>query len=146
MELRTFITFEADFPDDAKFTSGGDIERPGGFAIAEALCRMLRDCGLKVSNPEQHSFYGWAFIVSEKDTRIWFVLQYPDPWLLLSLNKTFFFKRLFSSRPASQHRRILEMLNDLLAHDSRFQKISSFTEEEYGESERKRWQLRHEKT
>ena len=131
MELRTFVTFEAEFPDDGKFTESGDIERPDGFAIAKVLAQMLRDRGLKVSAPKQYSYYGWAFIATDKDVRIWFLLQFAGPWIVLSQNKTFWLKKLLSSTPSSTHQRFLQVLNDSLTHDHRFQQIKWFTEEEY---------------
>jgi len=133
VELRTYTTFNADFPEDAEFEDGGDIKRPGGLGIARVLCQMLQGRGFKVSEPEQHSFYGWAFIVRVEDLAFWFLLQFPGPWLLLSQNRTSLFRRLFSSRSVSHHRRILETLNDSLVHDNRFREIKWFSKEQFEE-------------
>lgn len=137
MELRTFTTFEADFPDDAEFAKSGDIKRPGGHNIALVLCEMLKRRGLKVANPQQHSFYGWAFFVSDDRLRFWFLLQSGERWLLLSQNKTSLLPRLFSSDSLSQHRRILETLNDIIAQDRRFQRVQWFTRRAFEKSKGK---------
>ena len=117
VELRTYTTFEADFPDDAEFEEAGEIKRPGGLGIARVLCQMLQDRGFKVSEPEQHSFYGWAFVVRDEDLAFWFLLQFPGPWLLLSQNRTSLFRRLFSSTSGSCHLRFSKSadLHDLPA-------------------------------
>jgi len=131
VELRTYTTFEADFPDDAEFVEGGDIRRPGGLGIARVLCQMLESRGFKVSEPEQHSFYGWAFDVCDEDLAVWFLLQFPGPWLLLSQDRTSLFRRLFSSGAVSRHRRILEILNDSLVQDNRFREIKWFSKQQF---------------
>ena len=133
VELRTHTTFEADFPDDAEFVESRDIKRPGGLGIARVLCRMFQGRGFEVSEPEQHSFYGWAFVVSEEDLAVWFLLQFPGPWLLLSQVRTSLVRRFFSSRSVSRHRRILEILNDSLAHDNRFREIKWFSKKQFEE-------------
>ena len=72
VKLRTYTTFKADFADDAEFAEGGDIKRPGGLGIARVLYQMLESRGFKVSQPEQHGFYGWAFVVCDEDLVVWF--------------------------------------------------------------------------
>jgi hypothetical protein len=131
MELLTYATFDADFPEDAELAESDDLEHPGGRTIAQVLCEMLRGCGLKVSEPEQHSFYGWAFIASDDEFAFWFLLQFPGPWLLLSQDKTSLFRRLFSPKSLSRHRRMLEMLNDAMAHDVRFRNLQWFSKQQF---------------
>ena len=131
MKLRTYTTFEADFPDDAEFTENGDIKHPGGLKIARVLGELLESRGLKVSAPKQHSFYGWAFVVRDHNYSFWFLLQFPGPWLLLSQNRTSWIQRLFRSKPLSQHRRTLEILNESLRQDGRFRNIQWYHKQYY---------------
>ena len=126
MEIRTLAIFDADFPDDGRFAKSRDIERPHGHNVALALVDAFERNGFTVSEPEQHSFYGWAFFVSNRKASIRFLLQFPGPWLLLSEDRTPFLRRLMGGT-ASVHRQTLEILNQSLAHDRRFRDMQWFT-------------------
>ena len=136
MQLRTFATFESDFPDDGKFSTVGETVRPDGYNIAQTLCSMLKNRGLKTSQPEQYSYYGWAFLASDGRITIWFLLQCPGPWLLLSRSKAALIRKLFDARITARHRGILELLNETLRQDPRFHNIRWFYKKEFEKKDR----------
>lgn len=140
MKSRTFITFEADFPDDIKFSESEDIERPGGHNIALAMSEIFTSRGLKVSDVWQRDYYGWEFSVKDRGLTVWLILQFGEPWLLLINNDTSIFRRLFGSK-LPDYSSLLDTLIDYLGQDARFTCIQRFTEEEYNKSVR----MRHEK-
>ena len=81
MRVTSFATFESAFPDDS-VEEGGEIVVPGGENILRAIYDCLATRGYRVSNFEQHSTYGWSFDLRGKEGSFWFLVQYPDPWLL----------------------------------------------------------------
>ena len=129
--LRTFITFDADFPDDAEFAASGDIVRPGGNAIMIALADALGGQGYKLSELVQHSFYGWAFTTG-KDGEHYLILQFAGPWLLQAGIQD------AAGRPVEEADRafvdLLHTCHHILLADSRFHNIRWFTREEYDKS------------
>lgn len=129
--LHTFVTFEAEFPDDAVFDSGGDIQVPGGKNVAEAIVGSLRTRGTNVTEPAQHSYYGWKFTARAGNESFDFVLQYPGPWLLLSQRAESLMDKLRQPRSEDTHRKVLEAVATILEHDHRFRRQSWFTKEEY---------------
>ncbi|HYD87878.1 MAG TPA: hypothetical protein VEA80_10410 [Vitreimonas sp.] len=118
----TFVTFFADFADDAVFNAAGDVERPGGNAIAAALCHQLAEEGVPVFPPVQHSFYGWAFATKPKGA-LGFVLQYVDPWLLICENQGGVAPDEFIAMVHATHR--------ALVSDPRFSSVQWFTRTEF---------------
>ena len=130
MKIRSFMTFEAEFPDDAEFRLGGSPLKPSGENVANVLAQTLQRAGTAVTAPKQHSFYGWQFYVSEGGCTFWFLLQFPGPWLLLRLDKRPIIARWL--RPCGKtHGAVLNKLCDALAQDVRFKDICRYTKEEY---------------
>jgi hypothetical protein len=129
--LHTFVTFEAEFPDDAVFDARGDIEVPGGKNVAEAIVYSLRTRGVEVTEPAQHSFYGWKFTAHAGDESFDFVLQYPDPWLLLSQRVESLMDKLRHPKSEDTYRKVLVEVSTVLGQDGRFRRQSWFTKEEY---------------
>lgn len=140
--LRTFVTFDASFPDDGVFDAAGNPEIPGGKDVADAIVELLRGRGVDATGPTQHSFYGWQFTVSADKESFVFLLQYPGPWLLLSRRVESLLDKLRSERGEDTHRKVLEEVSTLLSQDTRFRRQSWFTKEEY---ERDSSRSRHEK-
>jgi hypothetical protein len=129
--LHTFVTFEAEFPDDAVFDSRGDIEVPGGKNVAQAIVESLRTRGTDVTQPVQHSYYGWKFMACAGSESFDLVLQYPGPWLLLSQRVESLMDKLRHPKSEDTHRKILEEVSTILGQDRRFRRQSWFTKEEY---------------
>ena len=140
MSLRTHVVFEADFTEDGVWTQSGAVVQPSGLNIASTLTEMLIHKDFEVSKATPIESYGWDFTVSRV---VWFVLQCPGPWLLLSKNNGPLVRKLFDAKAlAVTHRDVLEKLNALLHQDSRFHDIRWFTREEYEkgkDSDRAMW-------
>ena len=140
MSLRTHLVFEADFPEDGVWTQSGAVVQPSGLNIASALTEMLKHKDFEVSKPTSIESYGWDFTVSGV---VWFVLQCPGPWLLLSKNNGPLMQKVFNPKAlALTHRDVLEKVNALLHQDSRFHDIRWFTKEDYEknkDSDRAAW-------
>ena len=135
MKLRTFVVFKTDFPDEPTWMKSGDLLRGPGFKTASILIEMLKQSGLKVSEPCERDYYGWEFDVSGGIT---FVIQHGGEETqegeesLLLLSDTSFFQRLFDAKKLGLlHRDVLEKLNDFLNRDGRFHAIRWFTREDY---------------
>jgi hypothetical protein len=129
--LRTFVTFRAHFPDDGLFDNAGNPTRPGGKNVAETIANCLRENGLDVSDVTQYSFYGWQFVVSVDGESFAFLLQYPEPWLLLSDRVGSLLDRLRGPPAEAAHRKVLELLSMVLSRDNRFMGQSWFTKDDY---------------
>jgi hypothetical protein len=131
VDLRTYVTFEAKISDGPEFTGTGEIRRPGGLKIAQFLRETLARSGLEVSAPKLHGYYGWAFVAKQANLKVWFLVQFPGPWLLLSIDRTSFIRRILSSKSSLWHRRTLETLNNSLSRDDRFGNIRWFFKREF---------------
>ncbi len=131
MELRTFVTFEAKFPRDASSHNETKTILPDGKAIADCLSEDLRAVGLEASKPVQHSFYGWSFDVNTASARIWYLLQFSGPWLLLCEEKCSFFDKLVGKRHELELCDVLRRIHQILTEDQRFSSVTWFTQAEY---------------
>ncbi|MGC3969796.1 MAG: hypothetical protein QM775_21435 [Pirellulales bacterium] len=129
-DTRNFVTFDADFIDDAKWTDDGDLVSPGGRAIADALVVALRGEGGIASAVAQQSFYGWTFAVSFDGVEVNCVLQAGDSWLLTSTRKLALIDRLVSSHSPA-FKEFLQLLHRILANDQRFSKVLWHSREDY---------------
>jgi len=129
--VRTFATFEADFPDDGVFDAAGNCITPAGKSVTKALAAMLRSQGARTTEVLQHSFYGWQFTVEMNQHHAWFLLQGTAPWLLLSQTRPSFLEKLTFKKTSDWHRSILQAANDCLARDNRFRGMRWYTKEEY---------------
>ena len=96
MDIRTFVTFNADFPDDAEWDENGLPLVPGGkgitLRIGELLCSQSHEC----LHVEQHSFYGWRFNVRVLGVLFVCLVQGYEPWLLTCEEEGSFFRRLLT--------------------------------------------------
>jgi hypothetical protein len=112
--VRGYATFLADVPDD-QVEEGGEIVKPGGAAIGELLRASVAQRGLATTPVYQHSFYGWAFDVTVGGKTVWCMLQFPDPWLLITDVRESFLGRLFRGPSRETHEAVLSILRETLA-------------------------------
>jgi len=129
--LRTFVTFQTCFPDDGVFDSAGNPQAPTGKNVADAIVGLLRGRGADVTDPVQHSFYGWQFTLNADGESFVFLLQYPESWLLFSRRAGSLLDKLRSERSDEAHRKVLAQVSTLLSHDIRFGRQLWFTKDEY---------------
>jgi hypothetical protein len=129
--LRTFVTFDANFPDDGVFDGAGEIQLPSGRNVGEAIAQLLQSAGYEVTELAQRGFYGWQFKATAGSQSFLFVLQYPGPWLLLSQRVESVLEKLRSHPDDGTQRSVLQRLSAMLGEDDRFGRQSWFTKEEY---------------
>lgn len=122
MNVRNFVEFNADFPDDSEFAPSGDIIRPSGRNVADALCEHLRENNQDVTGPTQHSYYAWGFQAGPKgDSR--FLLQFPGPYLLTCESR---------HKASSEHvLTLLRLVEQIVLADTRFSQVRWYTKAEY---------------
>ncbi len=85
--MRTFVTFEADFPNDEVLGSDQSLEKPPGRNIAASLRNILSLQAMHTSDVASHEFYGWTFDVKCPRSSVQLLLQFPGPWLLCFLQR-----------------------------------------------------------
>jgi len=69
VNVRDWVEFSADFPDDAVWDSHDNLLVPGGKAIAEVLRDHLARRGFSCTSVRQHSFYGWCFYAGQSHAK-----------------------------------------------------------------------------
>jgi hypothetical protein len=132
MELRDFVTFDANSPDDAEWDQNENLVIPGGRAVAQALTRGLQDKQLSCSPVVQHGDYGWEFEINVAKGRVWCVLaQAEDRWLLILEEKKSLIGRMFGSGHGSVFGEIQGKIHETLSSDTRFTNILWFTRADY---------------
>lgn len=81
--VKSYITFEADYPDEAVWDNNGIMIVPDGRSVVAAIASILKENGYRTSDIFQHSFYGWAVDVNGPEGNFWCMAQNGEPWLLL---------------------------------------------------------------
>ncbi|MCY2931609.1 MAG: hypothetical protein NTV86_19380 [Planctomycetota bacterium] len=132
MGIRTFATFRATgFPDESQWTASGSPLVPDGRSVSGAIVSALQSLGHQVSEPAQHSFYGWAFTVTGVKRAEWCLLQGGDPWLFLVEEKQPAWRRLVACGESADLLAVLHALDHALKGDSRFSSVQWFTKRDY---------------
>ncbi|MCI0632221.1 MAG: hypothetical protein L0Y44_16380 [Phycisphaerales bacterium] len=131
-ETRPFSTFKADFPDDS-IEQDDEIVVPAGRNIMEAICLQLKQLGHDAQAPSQHSFYGWSSQFAVGQLKVWLVLQFPDPWLLIAEARG----NLLSGRKAKADalQKGVEAIAAALAKEPRIGEVCWMTQEAYESSQ-----------
>jgi hypothetical protein len=135
---RTFVTFDADFPDDSEWDENENISVPGGRALAAWFRERLLERGVGCSEPAQHSFYGWQFDVCVGKRAVTFVLQGGNPWILIAQGQASALRPLAGENDCEPLRHFLLAIQTLLAASSRFSSVRWFTRAEYEAGRRAR--------
>jgi hypothetical protein len=131
--MRTYATFKSTFPDDQR-EEDGRIVAPGGRNVMEYLREQLIVRGFNVAKAENHEDFGWAFAISLEDCSVWCLLQFAEPWLLISELHVGLLKRLFHLPAPSSLQRVCESLHDIIVSSPSLLEPKWFTREEYEES------------
>jgi hypothetical protein len=131
MDLRNFVTFEAQFPDDAVWNEAGKPLVPAGHGIAIAFQVRLKERGFKCSEPKQHKFYGWSFEALSERVCIWLLFQGGGPWLLIAEPKRSILAQFFGRGRGPDFEESLGILHEILRSDKRFSNARWFTRSEY---------------
>jgi hypothetical protein len=128
--LRTYAVFASTLPDDQE-EAGDQIVAPGGRKVMERLRDAVAQRGLTTSPIEQHADYGWCFEVVAPDCRIWCLIQFCEPWLLITDRHGDLLKRLLGGAGDSTHRKVCEVFHQILTADSCFSGVRWFTKAEF---------------
>ncbi len=131
MELKSYVTFDADFPDDAIENEQGDVEIPPGENIMSHLANRFRERNFQVSDPKQHSYYGWCFTVQYKEAEIWLLIHPPGHWLLLSQVDKTITQTILLKNLDHLHHELLQVLKEILSVDNKIEKVEWYTRKEY---------------
>jgi len=132
MIMRTFATFEATgFPNESEWTESGSPLVPDGRSVSRTLAAALKAMGHRVTQPTQHSFYGWAFEVACPKQMEWCLLQGGDPWLLVVEERRLGWHRLFGSGRSPDLAAALRAVDQALRNDPRFSCVQWFTKCDY---------------
>ena len=81
---RTFVTYDADFPDDSEWDQNDNLIMPGGRNVAAWFREQCLEQGFECSEVVQHSFYGWQFEARTGKRIVQCILQGGHPWLMIS--------------------------------------------------------------
>jgi hypothetical protein len=133
-EPRTFVTFTADFPDDASWDDRGNLLVPGGRTIAAVLATALRLAGSSCTDVVQHSFYGWTFDVTCDNIKCRFVLADGDAemeWLLQIEGRLSLLGLSFRRSSCDDIRSCQVRVHEILHNDIRFSNVLWHTREDY---------------
>jgi hypothetical protein len=129
--------FQAGFPDDGRWDDSGHVISPSGRNVADAIVAGLRLRGFEVSTPENHEDFGWEFQARRDRVRLWALLQFPEPPLLIvepSVPLLDSFRRGAGARKQAA----LDAVRDGLTEDGRFHEVRWFTRAEYETAIRER--------
>jgi hypothetical protein len=132
--LKSYALFEATLPNDGVEDEHGDVVVPAGKNVADALCEHLHNAGLSPTAARRHSFYGWQFEFPLDGLIIWVLLQFIEPWLLITEVRGGGPFRLGKN---SVHKRGLTTLERAIETDSRFSNIRWITKHQF-EAEQRR--------
>jgi hypothetical protein len=128
---RTFVTYDADFPDDSEWDENENLTVPGGRAIAGWFRQQFLEEGLDCSELVQHSFYGWRFDVRVGKCVVQCILQGGHPWLMISQPRTSLLHQLIHHNDYEPLHAFVLALHAMLIRDARFSSVRWFTRVEY---------------
>jgi hypothetical protein len=106
--VRNFVTFDSTFEDDMVVAGQGELSAPSGRNIMCWLQDGLASAAFTCTEVDLHDEYGWSFEVVEGAEVIWCMLQYSDPWLLITEPQRGFVDWIRGRRYERLHERVLE--------------------------------------
>jgi hypothetical protein len=131
MNVREFLEFKADFPDDTNWDQDGNCLVPGGVAIAKLIAQELAAHGYRVSEVVQHSYYGWTFDTCLKKREVWCLLSSSaGGWLLNLQQRSSLICSIFRTRNLALEE-IQDCIQFILSKDNRFSNLLWYTREDY---------------
>ena len=134
MSVRNYASFKWSTEHDGEFDSAGNVVSPGGRGIAEYIQQSLALQGLQVSTPENHEDYGWAFDAIASSVRVWCLVQYAEPWLLITDVPSRWLHKLRGRDPDAKQRNVSHLIQAALASSGQATGIRWFTRSEFDQS------------
>lgn len=135
---RTYVSFEADFPDDGEWDDQGNVICPPGLAIAKSLQAAFKSESIDVGDPENHEDFGWEFDCSVGRAGLWVLLQFATPWLVIVHRRPWILNPVRRGARIEALQRVCRTIDKTLKSDPRFRQVEWFTREEYERRRRSR--------
>ncbi len=76
--------------------------------------------GFAVRGPAIYEDYGWDLIATKGKTSVWCLLQYSEPWLLITKRQGGLLSGLFGKADDPVHAEICRATHEVLTTDQRF--------------------------
>ncbi len=121
MTLRTFVSFEADFPTDGS---------PAGRELAEFVAHVLRSDGQAISGPTNREDWAWDIRCKVDKTVLNSIVGFSDDgprqWQIHTHRHRPVLQRFFGGGNASQEKLLgsyCSKIHNAIKHDSRFRNI-----------------------
>jgi hypothetical protein len=114
-----FVTFRADFPDDAVEDEDGEVHL-GGENVTTAIAEYLRAAGYETTRPELEDEHGWFFDANKDGRSYWIlvtVLPLPDESCMHCNNP---FWRRWTKAGRAAHAALVDHLHTAMTSDPRF--------------------------
>ena len=130
MEPRNFVSF--DWPSEPHEEQEVDGEVvPAGRPIMARIRAALGTKGFEVSAVAQHDSYGWYFESNRDGVTVWSMLQYSDPWLLISEARHSVWRRLLNKTPQQPLGDVCNAIHEYLSNTSESTGIQWFSRSEF---------------
>ena len=120
MILRDYVQFEADFPPEPINEEESVIAPIGGEAIMKIFAERLTAQGFEFRNPAIYEDYGWDFTATKGKTSVWCLLQYSEPWLLITKRRGGLFSSLFGKADDPIHAEVVRAIHEVLTTHAKF--------------------------
>jgi hypothetical protein len=132
MAQRNFVTFEWPTEDPDGREVGGEVV-PGGRPIMEGVQQAVQSAGYVVSPVGQHDSYGWYFDAASGDDVVWSMLQYSEPWLLISDAKRPLLRRMLGRPSDAALSDLCRVIHGYLSQSPLAGNVQWFTSEEFAQ-------------
>ncbi|MHC4291852.1 MAG: hypothetical protein ACYSTR_06535, partial [Planctomycetota bacterium] len=131
LAVKNHVVFNADFPDDSKVDSAGNIIMGPGKNIAQALLILFEEAGYKIDTIDEYDNYGWEFQVCKTKSWMRCLIQNANPWLCIIESSSLVMPFINKKSVDEQYLGFLSDFQAILNEDARFSSIKSFTKREY---------------
>lgn len=136
--VRTYVSFESDFHDDGEWDDGGNVVSPPGLAITKFVRDSFNSESIKAGEPENYEDFGWEFGCSVGRARVWVLLQFAEPWLIIVHLQSWIFNLMRGGSGTDALQQVCRTIDQTLKHDPRCRDIQWFTGDEYNRQPRPR--------
>jgi hypothetical protein len=131
MKPRTYATFEWSAEEKNIFSASGDVAIPGGRNILSVVRASLVQRGYNVSEVAQNESYGWSFQTEANGVRVWSMLQFSEPWLLITSVPLRWLQRIKGRPVSASLASVVNGLHECLRASSLASKLQWFSREEF---------------
>jgi hypothetical protein len=139
MALRSFVSFEADFPVNG---------RPAGREMADFVSSVLAGAGLEHDTPQEREGWAWTILSQQEFTQVEMIVGLADDgprqWLITMDGHFSLARGLAIGEKADEEREmplrpICLALDQAFQRDRRFREIRWYTQEEYDDNHGATW-------